>query len=123
MKLTSSGLKLFIQKAVKEELDRVLPKMIAERVSELYMRNIISEIAGGNKVREPERTSVVSESRNREIISTLVSKHKLLEDDNPFADIYEGISPNAMDEAPIDDVDISNFSFSSPLQKKIAGIL
>lgn len=140
MKLTVSGLQAIISRMVQEEIDRLLPTLVAESISELYLRGLVSEAVSRSqpmsRVALPKRTVREQASRpatptpvrkDPEIVSAIVSrKNPLLEQKNPFHDIYEGTVP--IDEAesapPADDVDLNELGFglSTAAMQKLAGI-
>jgi hypothetical protein len=119
--------------------------MIERRLSEMYVRSIVSESVAPAKVRREVSPDVVQRGNSRKIVQELISKHNLLDDtddeaprrvrapsspllddSNPLKSIYEGTRP--LDEVEADGIsdiplDMIGLSVIDPERlKRAAGI-
>lgn len=139
MKLTGDDLRKVVSKMVREELERILPSMISERISEMYIRSAVLEAVGGGTQRRaapasppPKRRARNNDQIMAEIVRSsfpgndeeeLPKSNPLLEGSNPLRSIYEGTVPiDVAEEQGTPDVPLEAFGFESNRWSRNAGL-
>lgn len=137
MKLRMSDLQAVISRLVEEEIDRRLPALVAQSISEIYLRGLVSEAVSrrapaASPVRSRPRPiqEVMEEEpspfrRDVPTVSAIVSRNPLLEEKNPLREIYEGTAPiDDSESIPMDDADLSKLGIgiSPSMMQKLAGL-
>ncbi len=135
MKLRTSELQAMISRMVQEEIDRILPTLVAESISEIYQRGLVTEAVSRASPAAPRprpriQQQVMEEEpspfrRDVPTVSAMVSRNPLLEQKNPFKDIYEGTSPiDDSETAPADNADLSKLGIGLGVSgmRRLAGL-
>lgn len=135
MKIDAKALVSLIRTVVREEVERIAPKIVQEHLSERYIKKLLSEKTQSSPRRmqellatdtdmEEEVTPEPPENDDRGIYAPTApvrnegKTNVLLSDDNPFRAIYEGVSPIGQ-SSPVPDVPLNKEQFDFSAMSKM----